>query len=126
MSPAERRQKTTDFTLSRLESGETWNFADQSGKVVVVNYWATWCGPCRIEIPGFVTVANDDASRGLEIVGVAMDENVADIPSFVEKYHIPYKILHPGNDPNIGNGTFQLPTTFSTTKTENSLKNIWA
>ena len=87
-------------------------FSDQSGKVVVVNYWATWCGPCRIEIPGFVTVANDDASRGLEIVGVAMDENVADIPSFVEKYHIPYKILHPGNDPNIGNGTFQFPTTF--------------
>ncbi|HXG84363.1 MAG TPA: TlpA disulfide reductase family protein, partial [Pyrinomonadaceae bacterium] len=70
------------------------------------------CPPCRVETPGLVNVANEYKSRGVEMVGVTMDENTADIPPFVEKYKIPYQILLPGDDPNVGTNGMALPTTF--------------
>jgi cytochrome c biogenesis protein CcmG/thiol:disulfide interchange protein DsbE len=112
VSPVDQRKAASgNFTLPKLEGGE-WNFSEQRGKVVVVNYWATWCPPCRIETPGLVNVANEYKSRGVEMVGVSMDENTSDIPPFVEKYKMPYQILLPGSDPNAGAGGMGLPTTF--------------
>ena len=108
----QRKAAGVDFTLPILDGGEDWNFADQRGKVVVVNYWATWCPPCRLETPGLVNVANEYKSRGVEMVGVSMDENLSDILPFVEKYKMPYQILLPGGDPNAGDGGMALPTTF--------------
>lgn len=112
VSPVEQRKAASDnFTLPKLEGGE-WNFSEQRGKVVVVNYWATWCPPCRIETPGLVNVAGEYKSRGVEMVGVSMDENLADIPPFVEKYKMSYQILLPGSDSNAGAGGMALPTTY--------------
>lgn len=111
VSPANERKSTTNFTLKDINGGE-WNFADQLGKVVVVNYWATWCPPCRVETPGLVNVANEYSSRGVVIVGVSVDENLGDVPPFVEKYSIPYRILLPGNDPYLNPEQMALPTTF--------------
>ena len=108
----QRKAAGVDFTLPILDGGEDWNFADQRGKVVVVNYWATWCPPCRIETPGLVNIANEYKSRGVVIIGVTMDENISDVPPFVEKYAIPYRILLPGNDPNLSSEGMALPTTF--------------
>ncbi|HXG82841.1 MAG TPA: TlpA disulfide reductase family protein [Pyrinomonadaceae bacterium] len=112
VSPIEKRKSGAEFSLPTLEGGAAWNFADRRGRVVVVNYWATWCLPCRVETPGLVNIANEYKSRGVEMVGVSMDENTADIPPFVEKYKIPYQILLPGNDPNVGTNGMALPTTF--------------
>lgn len=112
VSPIEKRKSGAEFSLPTLEGGAVWNFADRRVRVVVVNYWATWCPPCRVETPGLVNVANEYKSRGVEMVGVTMDENTADIPPFVEKYKIPYQILLPGNDPNVGTNGMALPTTF--------------
>lgn len=112
VSPVEQRKAASgNFTLPKLEGGE-WDFGEQRGKVVVVNYWATWCPPCRVETPGLVNVANEYKSRGVEMVGVSMDENLSDILPFVEKYKMPYQILLPGGDPNAGDGGMALPTTF--------------
>jgi len=112
VSPVEHRKAASgNFTLPKLEGGE-WNFSEQRGKVVVVNYWATWCPPCRVEMPGLVNLANDYKSRGVEVVGVTMDENLNDVPPFVEKYQIKYPILTPGNDPNLSPDGMALPTTF--------------
>ena len=112
VAPAEQRKSASvGFTLPTLEGGN-WNFADQRGKVVVVNYWATWCPPCRVEMPGLVNIANEYQSRGVVMVGVTMDENLADVPPFVEKYEMPYQITLPGNDPNVGSSGMALPTTF--------------
>lgn len=111
VSPASERKSGANFSLSEINGGE-WNFAARRGKVVLVNYWATWCPPCRIETPGLVNVANEYESRGVEVVGVTMDENLSDVPPFVEKYKIPYQILLPGDDPNVGSGGMALPTTF--------------
>ncbi len=112
VAPVEQRKAAAgDFILPKLDGGE-WNFSEWRGKVVVINYWATWCPPCRVETPGLVNVANRYKSRGVEIFGVSMDENTSDIAPFVEKYQMPYQILLPGSDPNAGAGGMALPTTF--------------
>lgn len=111
VSPTENRKSATDFSLQKID-GEEWNFSDLRGKVVLVNYWATWCSPCRAETPGLVRLADEYKPRGLEVVGVTMDESLIDVPPFIEKYGIKYSILLPGNDPNLPSGGMSLPTTF--------------
>jgi len=111
VSPTENRKAAAAFTLKDLNGGE-WNFADHRGKVVVVNYWATWCPPCRVETPGLVSFADDYKSRGVEVVGVTVDEDLSLVPPFVESYKIKYPILNAGFDPNASGAEMALPTTF--------------
>ncbi len=121
VSPVNTRKNTADFTLREINGGD-WNFTQQRGKVIVINYWATWCPPCRLETPGLVNTANDYESGGVSVVGVSMDENTADVPPFVEKYKIPYQILLPGSDPNVSPEGIALPTTFLYDKKGNLAK----
>ena len=74
-------------------SGQSWNLADHRGKVVLVNFWATWCGPCRRETPDLVRLANELRPKGLEVVGISLDQTKDVIPPFVASYNIPYPIL---------------------------------
>lgn len=111
------RKSSGNFSLPVLDanggrSGEVWNFADRRGRVVVVNYWATWCPPCRFETPGLVNIADEYKERGVEMVGVTMDEDLALVPPFVESYQIGYPILLPGDDRNLSPDGVALPTTF--------------
>lgn len=110
VSPTGERKNVANFTLKDINGG-AWNFAEQRGKVVVVNYWATWCAPCRVETPGLVNAANQFKGRGVEFVGVTMDENLDDVPSFVAKYEIPYPVLLPDTDANLNANVSALPTT---------------
>ena len=98
VSSVENRKAAANFTLENLD-GAKWNFADQRGKVVVVNYWATWCPPCRVETPGLVSFADEYKSRGVETVGVTVDEDLSLVPPFVESYEIKYPILKVGFRP---------------------------
>ncbi len=93
--------------------GRTVTLADLKGKVVMVDFWATWCEPCQIMIPWLIEMHNRYASQGLEIVGVAMDDDQKDVRPFVDKAKMNYPILY-GND-NIADswgGVFGLPTSF--------------
>lgn len=112
VSPIEERKSVNNFSLKAFDSDQTVDSESFRGKVLVVNYWATWCGPCRFETPSLVNISNEFKNRGVELVGVTVDDNLEDVPPFIEKYKIPYKILLPGNDPNLGNGSLKLPTTF--------------
>ncbi len=70
----ENRPATSpDFTLKDLEDHDV-SLSQFKGKVVLVNFWATWCGPCRIEIPWLVELQSKYAARGFTVLGVAMDE----------------------------------------------------
>ena len=75
------RRATPDFTLDTLDGG-TFTLSAQIGKPVVVNFWATWCPPCRAELPIFEDVYRNNHDRGLVVVGV----DVAESPDVVAKY----------------------------------------
>jgi cytochrome c biogenesis protein CcmG/thiol:disulfide interchange protein DsbE len=84
-----RNSKTTrsteppDFTLPDLD-GRDVSLGQFKGKVVLINFWATWCGPCRIEIPWFVELQDKYAGRGFTVIGIAMnDEEKAAVAPFV-------------------------------------------
>ena len=121
VASVEDRKPAMSFSLKDI-NGADWSFADQRGKVVVVNYWATWCPPCRIETPGLVSFANEYKSRGVEMVGVTVDEDLSLVPPFVESYKIKYPILKAGFDPNTGTDGMALPTTFLYDKSGNLAK----
>jgi thiol-disulfide isomerase/thioredoxin len=82
-----------DFTLKTLD-GKNVKLSDLRGKAVLLNFWATWCGPCKIEIPWFMELEKQYASKGLVVVGVAMDDNAKDVvPKFAQDMKIDYPVL---------------------------------
>ena len=85
--------KAPNFKLQTLR-GRTIELSQLKGKTVVINFWATWCGPCRAEIPGFIEVYEKYKSKGLEIVGVSVDEGGwSDVKPFVKEYKIDYPVV---------------------------------
>ena len=72
--------------------GDRFKLAEQSGQVMVLNLWATWCGPCRAEIPEFVQINSDYEARGVRFVGVTMEDDRGNTPEAVSKFARDYKI----------------------------------
>ena len=82
-----------DFTLETLD-GKSVSLSSLRGKAVVVNFWATWCGPCKIETPWLVELQNQYGAQGLQIVGVAMDDSGKDeIARFAKDMGMNYPVL---------------------------------
>jgi thiol-disulfide isomerase/thioredoxin len=82
-----------DFSLESLD-GSSLRLSDLRGKAVLLNFWATWCGPCKIEMPWFVDLQKQYGSQGLQIVGVAMDDaSKEDIGKFAKDMGVNYPIL---------------------------------
>ncbi|MBS1858766.1 MAG: TlpA family protein disulfide reductase [Acidobacteria bacterium] len=108
--PPERRPALSTFTLAAL-GGPQWTLADQRGSVVLLNFWATWCPPCRRETPDLVALARTYGSRGLHIAGISMDDDPASVvPAFVGKYHVPYPMLLPDASFSLARSVDSLPT----------------
>jgi cytochrome c biogenesis protein CcmG/thiol:disulfide interchange protein DsbE len=111
------------FVLEDL-SGKKVSLASYKGKAVLVNFWATWCGPCKIETPWLVELRDQYASQGFEILGVSTDDidadnpktlanEKADVQKSVTRMHMQYPVLLAGNtlDHAYG-GLDELPTSF--------------
>jgi thiol-disulfide isomerase/thioredoxin len=82
-----------DFELPTLE-GKKLKLSDLRGKAVLLNFWATYCGPCKIEMPWFVEMQKEYGPQGFQIVGVAMDDaSNEDIAKFAKEMGVNYPIL---------------------------------
>jgi thiol-disulfide isomerase/thioredoxin len=82
-----------DFTLESLD-GKSVRLSDLRGKAVLLNFWATWCGPCKIETPWLVELQNQYGAQGLQVIGVAMDDSGKDdIAKFAKDMGVNYPVL---------------------------------
>jgi peroxiredoxin len=85
-------QSAPAFSVKDLD-GKTIAMSDLKGKIILINFWATWCPPCRAEIPDFVDFYNRAKAQGVEIIGLSVDEKTADqLKPFVQKYKMTYPI----------------------------------
>jgi peroxiredoxin len=130
-TPAEAEANSTglngkmapNFTLADV-NGKKVSLADFKGHPLVVDFWATWCGPCKVEIPWFVKLHDQYASQGLEILGVSADDldkddpaklftEKRDIADFAQKMHMNYPVLIDADSISTSYGGLDaLPTTF--------------
>jgi len=102
-----------DYEFDTL-SGERIKISDYNGNVVMINFWATWCGPCRKEIPELVKLKEKYGEKGLEIIGIALDEEgFQAVEPFLKQFDINYTIVT--DDYSYGNelgGIYMVPTTY--------------
>jgi peroxiredoxin len=113
VKPAGERKFAPNFMLQD-PNGRSVQLADYRGKVVLLNFWATWCGPCKVEIPWFVDFERRHKDQGFAVVGISMDEDGWQaVKPFISAMGINYRVLM-GSD-TIGQlygGVDSLPTTF--------------
>lgn len=89
---APERRPAPDFTLPQLD-GQPLQLSSYRGKVVLLDFWATWCVPCRAEIPHFVELQQKYGDRGLQIIGVSMDDSADPVGPFYQQFHMNYPVV---------------------------------
>ena len=98
----------TELTFKNLK-GRVVRLSDYRGKVVLLNFWATWCPPCRVEIPDLIKLQRDYGSRGLQVIGITYPpQKLAEVRRFVQKAKVNYPV---------GLGTKRTPLLFTTSET---------
>jgi peroxiredoxin len=81
-----------DFVLKDAKGADV-RLADFRGKPLLVNFWATWCNPCKAEVPWFTEFATKYKSRGFNVVGISVDDPAADIAKFADELKVNYPLL---------------------------------
>jgi peroxiredoxin len=113
IEPSKHRTLAADFTLKDAD-GAAVKLSDYRGKVVLLNFWATWCGPCGIEVPWFTEFEQRYKSRGFAVLGVSMDEDGwSAVKPYLSERKVNYRVLL-GNDmiAQLYGGLDSLPTSF--------------
>jgi peroxiredoxin len=113
VKPDKDRREAPEFALKDAD-GKVVHLSDYKGKVVVLDFWATWCGPCKIEIPWFMEMQRANKDKGFEVLGVAMDdEGWETVKPFLADLGVNYRVVM-GNDQTaqLYGGVDALPTTF--------------
>ena len=110
---AKERKPAPDFQLKDAD-GKIVRLSDYKGKIVLLDFWATWCGPCKIEIPWFIEFERAYKDKGFAVIGVAMDEEGwTVVKPFVAELAINYRILQGSEElAQLYGGVDALPTTF--------------
>jgi peroxiredoxin len=99
LAAADSARQSADFTLKDLE-GESWHLQELHGKVVLLNFWATWCPPCRKEMPDLQALYDKYKGQGFIVLSIS-DEEAAKVTPFIQQNHITYPVmLDPGRKVN--------------------------
>jgi len=105
------KRQSADFTLTDL-TGKSWHFRDLKGKVVLVNFWATWCPPCRKEMPDLQALYDKYKDKGFLVLSIS-DEETAKVSPFIVERQITYPVLlDPGRKVNDAFGVEGIPKSF--------------
>lgn len=113
-TPAKPKKiKAPNFTLTRI-NGQKFELSKHFGKVIVLNIWATWCPPCRHEIPDFVKLQKEFRNKGVLFVGVSVDKKgKAVVKPFAKSHHMNYPVMVDNGTVNQEYGPIKyIPTTF--------------
>ncbi|MGA3055340.1 MAG: redoxin domain-containing protein [Candidatus Korobacteraceae bacterium] len=101
-----------DFSLQDL-NGQPLALADYRGKVVLLDFWATWCAPCLDEIPHFVALQNEYREQGLQVIGISMDDGPKPVRDFYQRFKMNYPVaLGTEKLAQAYGGVLGLPVTF--------------
>lgn len=87
-----KKNQLIDFSWN--ENGQEKKLSDFKGKVIVVNFWATWCGPCRHELPDLSKISQDLKDKDFKMVGVSVDQNLNQLESFLKSNSLSYLVVH--------------------------------
>jgi thiol-disulfide isomerase/thioredoxin len=90
--PADAKPAKLDFTMKDAQ-GHDVTLADFKGKVIVLDFWATWCGPCKVEIPHFIEFQDKYGAKGLQIVGISVDDPVDKLAPYIKEMGMNYVVL---------------------------------
>ena len=92
-----QRAQVPDIRMATID-GKMWTLSDLRGKVVVLNFWATWCVPCRTEVPYLVALGREHKQKGLEVAGISLDEDLGLVKKVITEYKVDYPVLIPDPD----------------------------
>lgn len=84
--------KAPDFTLKDV-NGRTFSLSSLKGKVILLNFWATWCPPCKAEMPSMNQLYNEIKAKGFEVVAVSSDSSLSSIKEFLSKSRVDFTVL---------------------------------
>ena len=85
--------KAPDFTLKSIKDS-VYVLSELNGSVILINFWATWCGPCRMEIPEFNELQKEYGDKGFKILGISVSDNKKQLQNFVKSVHVEYDLLY--------------------------------
>jgi thiol-disulfide isomerase/thioredoxin len=101
-----------DFTLPTLD-GQDLRLSSYRGKVVLLDFWATWCDPCREEIPHLIELQKTYGDRGLQVIGISMDDSPEPVRPFYQQFHMNYPVvIGTAKTGELYGGILGLPTAF--------------
>ena len=92
LATAKQHRPAPDFTLPLIDGGQL-HLSSYRGKVVLLDFWATWCVPCREETPHFVELQQRYGGQGLQIIGVSMDDGTEPVRAFYQQFHMNYPVV---------------------------------